>query len=108
MPLRRSAAVAVVAAWALALLAPDFASAQDAPEEWRERLERVMPEADRFTDRQGQPPVFEAYQIDSSTGQETLTGYVFLTSDMPPEQMGSTGPSRYLSGWTCEACSPGS
>ena len=31
--------VAVVAAWALALLAPAFASAQDAPEEWLEDLE---------------------------------------------------------------------
>ena len=64
--------VAVVATWAQVLLAPAFCSAQDAPEEWRERLETVMPEADRFTDRQGQPPVFEAYHIDSSTGQETL------------------------------------
>ena len=90
--------MAVVAAWALALLAPDFASAQDAPEEWLERLERVMPEADRFTDRQGQPPVFEAYHIDSSTGQETLAGYVFLTSDLPPEQMGFNGPIEVLVG----------
>ena len=100
VPLKRLAAmpVAVAAAWALALLAPDFASAQDAPEEWLERLERVMPEADRFTDRQGQPPVFEAYQIDSSTGQETLAGYVFLTSDLPPEQMGFNGPIEVLVG----------
>ena len=90
--------VAVVAAWALALLAPAFASAQDAPEEWLERLERVMPEADRFTDRQGQPPVFEAYHIDSSTGRETLAGYIFLTSDLPPEQMGFNGPIEVLVG----------
>ena len=87
-----------MAAWALALLAPAFASAQDAPEEWLERLETVMPEADRFTHRQGQPPVFEAYQIDSSTEQETLAGYVFLTSDMPPEQMGFNGPIEVLVG----------
>ena len=91
-------AVAIVAAWALALLAPAFASAQDAPEEWLERLERVMPEADRFTDRQGQPPVFEAYRIDSSTGQETLAGYAFLTSDLPPEQRGFNGPIEVLVG----------
>ena len=88
----------VVAAWALALLAPAFASAQDAPEEWLERLERVMPEADRFMDRQGQPPVFEAYHIDSSTGQETLAGYAFLTSDLPPEQKGFNGPIEVLVG----------
>jgi Na+-translocating ferredoxin:NAD+ oxidoreductase RnfG subunit len=90
--------VAIVGASALALLAPAFSSAQDAPEEWRERLERVMPEADRFTDRQGQPPVFEAYRTDSSTGRETLAGYVFLTSDLPPEQMGFNGPIEVLVG----------
>ena len=90
--------MAVMSAWAPALLAPAFASAQDAPEEWLERLERVMPEADRFTDRQGQPPVFEAYRIDSSTGQETLAGYAFLTSDLPPEQKGFNGPIEVLVG----------
>ena len=90
--------VAVVGASALALLVPAFSSAQDAPEEWLERLERVMPEADRFTDRQGQPPVFEAYRTDSSTGRETLAGYVFLTSDLPPEQMGFNGPIEVLVG----------
>ncbi len=90
--------VAVVSTWAPALLAPAFASAQDAPEEWLARLERVMPEADRFTDRLGQPPVFEAYRTDSSTGQETLAGYAFLTSDLPPEQKGFNGPIEVLVG----------
>ena len=90
--------VAVVATWALALLAPSLASAQDAPEDWLELLERVIPEADRFTDRQGQPPTFQAYQSDPLTGRETLTGYAFLTSDLPPEQMGFNGPIEVLVG----------
>ena len=90
--------VAVVATWALALLAPSLASAQDAPEDWLELLERVIPEADRFTDRQGQPPTFQAYQSDPLTGRETLTGYAFLTSDLPPEQMGFNGPIKVLVG----------
>ena len=90
--------VAVVATWALALLAPSLASAQDAPEDWLELLERVIPEADRFTDRQGQPPTFQAYQSDPLTGRETLTGYAFLTSDLPPEQKGFNGPIEVLVG----------
>jgi len=71
---------------------PCAASAQDAPEQWSALLERVMPEADRFTDRRGQPPVFEAYARDS------LVGYAFLTSDLPPEQMGFSGPVEVLVG----------
>ena len=90
--------VALVATWALALLVPSLASAQDAPEDWLELLERVIPEADRFTDRQGQPPTFQAYQSDPLTGRETLTGYAFLTSDLPPEQMGFNGPIEVLVG----------
>ena len=90
--------VTVLAVWALTLLAPVSSSAQDAPEEWLALLERVMPEADRFTDRQGQPPVFEAYRVDRSSGQEILAGYLFLTSDLPPEQMGFNGPIEVLVG----------
>ena len=75
-----------------------MASAQDAPEDWLELLERVIPEADRFTDRQGQPPTFQAYQSDPLTGRETLTGYAFLTSDLPPEQKGFNGPIEVLVG----------
>ena len=90
--------MAVWATLALALFVPSFASAQDAPEEWLELLERVMPEADRFTDRQGQPPTFQAYQSDPLTGRETLTGYAFLTSDHLPEQKGFNGPIEVLVG----------
>ena len=51
--------VIVSAVWALTLLAPVSSAGQDTPEEWLTLLERVVPEADRFTDRRGQPPVFE-------------------------------------------------
>lgn len=90
--------VTVLAVWALTLIAPVSSSAQDTPEEWLTLLERVVPEADRFTDRQGQPPVFEAYRSGPASGQETLVGYAFLTSDLPPEQMGFNGPIEVLVG----------
>ena len=89
---------AVVAGWALTVLAPAVLAAQDAPDEWVDLLARVMPEADRFSDRQGRPPVFEAYRTDASTGGESLIGYAFLTSDLPPEQKGFTGPIEVLVG----------
>ena len=99
MGLPAASFLAVVAVWA-PVFAPDFAPApaQAAPEEWMELLERVMPEADRFTARRGQPPVFEAYRSDPVTGEETLTGYAFLTADLPPEQKGFTGPIEVLVG----------
>jgi ferredoxin len=59
-------------------------------------LETVMPGADRFTTAEGDPPVISAYV--SRGGKETLLGYVFLTSDLPPEQFGYSGPIEALVG----------
>ena len=55
-----------------------------------------MPGADRFTTAGGDPPVISAYV--TRGGRETLLGYVFLTSDLPPEQFGYSGPIEALVG----------
>jgi Na+-translocating ferredoxin:NAD+ oxidoreductase RnfG subunit len=57
-------------------------------------LKEVMPGADRFDPAEGNPPVKKAYHGDE------LIGYVFLTSDLPPEQRGYSGPVRALVGMT--------
>lgn len=87
----------VLGVWAFALT-PFLVSAQDTPAEWLARLQSVVPAADEFSDRQGKPPVFEAYQTSGQTGQRTLMGYAFLTSDFPPEQKGFSGPIEVLVG----------
>ena len=46
-----------------------------------------MPEADRFDDVSGDPPVVTGYATNAD-GTESVVGYVFLTSDLPPEQYG--------------------
>jgi ferredoxin len=51
-----------------------------------------MPGADRFDDRIGDPPVHRAYQ------GEDLIGWVFFTQDIPPEQLGYSGPIRAVVG----------
>lgn len=56
-----------------------------------------MPEADRFDDVTGNPPVVAGYATHAD-GTETLVGYVFLTSDLPPEQYGYSGPIEALVG----------
>jgi len=63
-----------------------------------EQLSRVMPEADSFSERSSQPPVLEAYHTDLVTGEQTLLGYVFLTSDHPREVEGFSAPIEVLVG----------
>lgn len=56
-----------------------------------------MPGAHRFDGVSGSPPVIAAYRTGPG-GEETLHGYVFLTSDLPPEQFGYSGPIDALVG----------
>jgi Na+-translocating ferredoxin:NAD+ oxidoreductase RnfG subunit/ferredoxin len=60
-------------------------------------VREVMPAADRFSDVAGTPPVMTGYRT-GSDGAEVLYGYVFLTSDLPPEQFGYSGPIEALIG----------
>jgi NosR/NirI family nitrous oxide reductase transcriptional regulator len=66
----------------------------DVQPEW---LQQVMPAADTFSDKQGEPPVYEAYRSTSNGGRELL-GYVFLTADVPPEERGFSAPIPMLVG----------
>ena len=60
-------------------------------------VHEVMPTADRFSGVAGDPSVITGYRI-GSDGAEVLNGYVFLTSDLPPEQFGYSGPIEALVG----------
>ena len=65
-------------------------------------LRQVMPRADRFSEKMGEPLVMQAYRAGGSGGSETLIGYVFLTSDLPPEPFGYSGPVEALVGMDLE------
>ena len=78
------------------LLAPELA-AQRVDRMPESLVRAVMPGADRFTEAGGDPPVISAYRTDAD-GVESLYGYVFLTSDLPPEQFGYSGPIEALVG----------
>ena len=81
--------------WAIALtVGPAVAHAQDLERVGERLLEGVMPEADRFGPADGEPLVKRAYRDDE------LIGYVFLTSDLPPEEQGYSGPIQTLVGVT--------
>jgi len=60
-------------------------------------LKRVVPGADNFSEKEGEPPVYKAYRKESN-GDQTLIGYAFVTPDVPPEPVGYNGPIDTLVG----------
>ncbi|MCH7533837.1 MAG: FMN-binding protein, partial [Gemmatimonadetes bacterium] len=79
-------------------LVPNAIGAQSPSEVDRTSLAEVMAGADTFSEKEGDPPVFKAYRIDPQGGERTLVGYVFLTSDLPPEPYGYSGTIEALVG----------
>lgn len=65
-------------------------------------LKDVMPEADSFSEKEGEPPVYKAYRTDEATGEKTLIGYAFVTADVPPERTGYSGSIDTLIGLDLE------
>jgi Na+-translocating ferredoxin:NAD+ oxidoreductase RnfG subunit len=82
----------------LLLFVPGSVRADGPTEAEQALLREVMPRADTFSEREGQPPVFKAYRTDPDSGEQKLVGYVFLTSDVPPEELGYSGPIVVLVG----------
>tara|TARA_R110002167_G_scaffold365468_1_gene590321 strand:+ start:41013 stop:43022 length:2010 start_codon:yes stop_codon:yes gene_type:complete len=60
-------------------------------------LNQVLPEASRFSDKSGEPPVFRGYRT-GADGAEELAGFVFLSADVPPEEKGFAAPIDMLIG----------
>ncbi len=63
-----------------------------------ELLTRVMPGATSFSDKVGDPPVYHAFADDPNGTSGRLIGYVFLSSDLPPEEFGYSGSIQVLVG----------
>jgi NosR/NirI family transcriptional regulator, nitrous oxide reductase regulator len=66
-------------------------------------LREVMPQATRFSEKNGEPPVFTAYRADPQSDSELIIGYVFQTSDLPPEEIGFSAPIEVLVGMDTQA-----
>lgn len=66
-------------------------------------LRLVMPQASHFSEKRGEPPVFIAYARDAESGQDSIMGYVFQTSDLPPEEVGFSAPIDVLVGMDTNA-----
>jgi len=83
-----------------------FQSTALAQDEWqnleRDWLHQVMPLADSFSEKQGMPPVLAAFQSTSDNSNSNLIGYVFVTPDLLPEEIGFSGPIDVLVGMDLE------
>ena len=82
----------------LALLLPRSADAQIPLKIDHDRLKGVMPEATSFSEKIGDPPVYHAFADDPNGTAQVLVGYLFLTSDLPPEEFGYSGTIQVLVG----------
>ena len=72
--------------------------AQDALIVDRELLHEVMPAADSFSEKSGEPPVYRAYKTDADAAEPELIGSLFETPDLPPEEIGYSAPIDVLVG----------
>ena len=82
----------------LCFLVPVGAPAQIRPEVDVEMLQSVMPSALGFSEKLGEPLVYTAFGAGADGPAETEIGYVFLTSDVPPEEYGYSGKIEVLVG----------
>lgn len=60
-----------------------------------ELLQQLWPAATSFSEKSGTPPVFTAYG-ELPSGENGIIGYVFQTSDLPPEEIGFSAPIEVL------------
>ena len=62
------------------------------------QLEQLFPTATAFSPKEGAPPHFKAYVNAAGSGQRTLAGYAFWTTELEPLERGYDGPIQILVG----------
>jgi len=82
----------------LALMSYCFAHATfgQAAQISEEQLLAVLPQAERFSTKQGEPPVYIGYA--SSAEDAEIVGYAFETTDFEPQEIGYSAPIEVLVG----------
>ncbi|MBC53240.1 MAG: hypothetical protein CMQ34_05320 [Gammaproteobacteria bacterium] len=96
-------ALAVVMMWCLLMTVSAGAQTPFSRQVSEAQLKEVMPAAERFSDKSGTPPVYTAFATDPESGEERVAGYVFQTSDLPPEEVGFSATIDVLVGLDMDA-----
>jgi NosR/NirI family nitrous oxide reductase transcriptional regulator len=81
---------------ALGLVVMGAQSALDAKQQ--AQLKRLFPTATAFSPKAGEPPHFTAFTGDAKSGQQTMVGLAFWTTELDPLERGYDGPIRILVG----------
>lgn len=81
------------------LASPLLAQSSLTPDE--SLLQAVLPGATSFSEKSGTPPVIRGYR-EAADGNPELVGYLFITPDLPPEEVGYSAPIEVLVGMDLE------
>ena len=68
------------------------------PEQEQRHIQEVLPEADAFSSKEGDPPYYRAYQTDPQTNRRTVVGLAFFTTDVELRERGYEGPIKIAVG----------
>jgi NosR/NirI family nitrous oxide reductase transcriptional regulator len=79
-------------------LAAPFATV--ATEEEQRIFKRVLPQAETFSKKGGTPLHYKAYAVDPATKKPAQVGFIFLTTDVEPNEIAYAGPVQILVGMT--------
>ena len=63
-----------------------------------DHLKRLFPTATTFSAKEGHPPHYTASARDTASGQPSIVGYAFWTTDLEPLERGYDGPIQMLVG----------
>jgi NosR/NirI family nitrous oxide reductase transcriptional regulator len=79
-------------------LAAPFATV--ATEEEQRLFRRLLPQAETFSKKGGTPLHYRAFALDPATKKSTQVGFIFLTTDVEPNEIAYAGPVQVLVGMT--------
>ncbi len=82
----------------LTLFSASQVYAQPPIEVTEEVLREVFPEAQEFSPKEGNPPVYRALRENPESSELETVGYLFETPDLPPEEIGYSAPVDVLVG----------
>jgi len=94
--LPRFPALVLLVAAAGAIVAAGQSSSVDA--KLQAQLKRLFPSATAFSPKGGDPPHFKAFVNDRRSGQQTLLGLAFWTTELDPLERAYDGPIKILVG----------
>jgi transcriptional regulator of nitric oxide reductase len=95
----------VLAAFALLFAAPLHAEdeepyAKTATEEDQRVFRRILQGAETFSKKTGDVPHYKAMAVDPATKKNVQVGFIFVTTDIEPDEYAYAGPIKVLVGMT--------